>query len=611
MVSWIPLMLMLIGRGGGNELLDYMSTAGYWKAKGVAVTLENMTAELGPQTQVPDRADDIATLVKDLGADAYDARESAQKKLVAMGPVALPQVQAAAKSDDPEVAQRAREVLRQIRPSQKGGAMAKAVRRLMAIRALGELKDPKALPVLRPLLGAAEPFVADFARRAVARIEGQAPPRTDQGRDAGKDDVWLLPAGCALAAHMSFPRGEQVSIDTVLDNAGPLLAGDNRERALAMLTQAVLSVAERVGNVRLDAITVGVSGRFAPAGFIVAIVRGQYDPVALKTAMRQLSPRVRTREVGGIEVFSADGEDVAFLIVSDRCLAVVTGPGHNLPIEPVARALRARQGGLATNDKLARLIKRLDRKGGLWAAATLTDAYRQVEFFSPFDTATLVGRRQADALNLTLVARGQDPARVEATVDKFNAAVVKAADGLNKAGMPEPFGKPIGEFLRSVKARAAGGEARATATLKGSPAGTMLMAFFGLQFRVVHGAHAQRAQARGVPRGRCAPVTAEVTVNGKPLAKGSMLLIPDRAKGNRGRASHGTIKGGKLKMLTTYEAGDGALVGWHRVEIHSMIGDTPDTARDVIPAKYNRATTLGVEVKAGKKNHFKFQLRIP
>jgi hypothetical protein len=50
---------------------------------------------------------------------------------------------------------------------------ATAVRRLMAIRTLGEQKDPNALPALKKLLGSKELFEDEYARRAVAAIEGR------------------------------------------------------------------------------------------------------------------------------------------------------------------------------------------------------------------------------------------------------------------------------------------------------------------------------------------------------------------------------------------------------------------------------------------------------
>src|SRR2546421_8733531 len=50
---------------------------------------------------------------------------------------------------------------------------ATAVRRLMAIRALGELKSADALPSLKTQLDSKEMFVADYAQRAIDAIESK------------------------------------------------------------------------------------------------------------------------------------------------------------------------------------------------------------------------------------------------------------------------------------------------------------------------------------------------------------------------------------------------------------------------------------------------------
>ena len=115
----------------------------------------------------------------------------------------------------------------------------------------------------------------------------------------------------------------------------------------------------------------------------------------------------------------------------------------------------------------------------------------------------------------------------------------------------------------------------------------------------------------GTPRAAVAPVTCDVSVNGQPLAKGSLLFVPDRSKNTKGRAAHGTVANGKVAKLTTYDDGDGAIVGHHKVEIHSMKGDDPQTAKDIVPPQYNTNTTLTVEVKADAKNNFKFEMNIP
>ena len=135
------LLMLLLMSGGGNDLLDYVQAKAYWQLKGVPVTAAAMTGELAPPK-------------------AEGAKEAAA------GP------QTAAK--------------------------AAVVRRLMAIRTLGELKDAQALAVLQPLLKSTALFEAEYAQQAIAAIEGKpfARPRTAAKQMA--QDPWLLPADCGI-----------------------------------------------------------------------------------------------------------------------------------------------------------------------------------------------------------------------------------------------------------------------------------------------------------------------------------------------------------------------------------------------------------------------------
>ncbi|MEK7717146.1 MAG: hypothetical protein AAB322_05275 [Pseudomonadota bacterium] len=70
----------------------------------------------------------IAALVRDLGADSYEAREAAEKALVEVGRDALEAVQAAAKENaDPEVRERAAHIVAAITRPRWRREMAEAV----------------------------------------------------------------------------------------------------------------------------------------------------------------------------------------------------------------------------------------------------------------------------------------------------------------------------------------------------------------------------------------------------------------------------------------------------------------------------------------------------
>src|SRR5688500_8650147 len=91
-------LLVLMIRGGGNELLDYVPSEPYWRIKQVVPTVDHLAREL-----------------------------------------------------------------RDIKPDNT--SKASAIRRLMALRSLGEMKSPAAIVVIQPYLQSNEMFVADYARR--------------------------------------------------------------------------------------------------------------------------------------------------------------------------------------------------------------------------------------------------------------------------------------------------------------------------------------------------------------------------------------------------------------------------------------------------------------
>src|SRR5688500_18760743 len=193
--SLVTLISFLLGAGGG-DLLDYLPTEAYWKAKQMTVTADVLTAALRP-TPVAQVADLVAQL------DSPDAavRDAAAAKIRAAGAGALPALKEQTESDIIETSRRAKALIQEITADAKPAG----VRRLMAIRTLGERKERGALEVLRPLLDSKEPFVAEYAGRAIATIDGKSFTRA-RPEDSLRQDLWLLPANTAAVAQYA-PRG--------------------------------------------------------------------------------------------------------------------------------------------------------------------------------------------------------------------------------------------------------------------------------------------------------------------------------------------------------------------------------------------------------------------
>ncbi len=289
--SWAMMLVLLLFNGGGRDLLDCLSVADYWQAKTVAVNVDNMILELGTVKDVP--VGDITGLITDLGSDDYGTREAATKKIRTLGPGVVPQLkERGLTSNEPEAVDRSRKIIN----SFVRGGKAKEVRRLMAIRALGELKKAQAIPALTALLDSTDSFVAEYAQAAIASIQGKPFVRPTATAQQLKSDLYMLPAGLGAVGQRTLDGSQVGLIDLMVDQAGPgmgvpgwpgpnLQAGGGlafKPRMQAMLSGHVIKLVEKIGNVRLDAVTMGVSKDIGDkAGFVVVIARGTYDPTTL------------------------------------------------------------------------------------------------------------------------------------------------------------------------------------------------------------------------------------------------------------------------------------------------------------------------------------------
>lgn len=105
-----------------------------------------------------------------------------------------------------------------------------------------------------------------------------------------------------------------------------------------------------------------------------------------------------------------------------------------------------------------------------------------------------------------------------------------------------------------------------------------------------------------------APVQGAVTLDGKPIGPGNILFIPAGRESPRGKAASGSFEADGQFNLTTYDKGDGALVGEHTVVITPRApgaepgGEYPTNSKlPPIPKKYSNVaqTPLKATVNDG------------
>ncbi len=252
-------LIMLFGAGpqAGSDALDTISTTAYWQSKHVNVTAAQLETDAGPAAK-PEHLED---LMKDLESPEYRTRNAAKKRILDIGPAALTLLRPEAESNDPEVKAAAGELVMQL----SNHARERDVRRLMAIRTLGERKEIAAVPMLTTLAASKEIFVAEYAARAIAEIQGKPRPLPDH-RAAVTADLNLLPENAGIVAQTVGLAHETLTIEALIDMAiaqvPQRMAGRKLPSRAAMLQRTVaeaLKEIEKIGDVRVDGLTVEVS----------------------------------------------------------------------------------------------------------------------------------------------------------------------------------------------------------------------------------------------------------------------------------------------------------------------------------------------------------------
>jgi len=451
-------MFLILLLGGGSDLLDFLSSKAYWQAKGVEITAANMLAELRPV-----ELGDVPALIRQLASERHADREQASRKLLAKGPTVVPQLLKAAGSADAEAAARIRNLVRAL----SGKDEAPAVRRLMAIRTLGEVKHRAAVPALRKLLGSKVLFEAEYARQAIAAIEGKPFKRPVASVKDMASDLWLLPGNCGAVGQVALPAGKPVDLDQMAKELAAMLPEGKAEEALKQANQGLISLAERIGNVRLHGVTFGVADDVSDdSGYVVFIARGLYDVAAVRTAL--LEQRAKPRVVEGTEVLGFGGDDPVLILASNERLVFLVSPsGEKLPIAQMVAALKAGKGKLTGNQDIAKLVKSVGVDNALWAVMRVSEAYRQASLLAPFKTVTLVGKRKAEQMDFALKATGSEAERVRQAVTEFNELMAEGREEIARQAERMPAMKPLADLLASIKGTAEGPNATVTAQFKG------------------------------------------------------------------------------------------------------------------------------------------------
>ena len=212
---------------------------------------------------------------------------------------------------------------------------------------------------------------------------------------------------------MGLPSGGPLDMRK-LAKAAP---GGNADQAIAQMTNRILNMAEKTGNVRLDAVTVGLKFFQGDTGFVVAIGHGQYDAALVATQFKNMG--AEPIDVNGMAVFKPDDE-VAFITQSDKRAAITAGENAALlPVEAITAAFKKDDGKLQLKGSAKELLAKVDRKKRIWMVGEVPEPLRHQPFTRAFNSFTMEGDLKDSKLALKVVGIGEDPAAVAEAAATF------------------------------------------------------------------------------------------------------------------------------------------------------------------------------------------------
>jgi hypothetical protein len=459
------LLALLAGNKPGADALDCVPTEMYWSMHATTPTVEILKGSLELNGALPATADQD---IRDLASDSYQTRVRARQHLEAMGPAVAEKLKPLMHGSDPDVAEAATELVEKL----SGTVHGMEVRRLMAIRTLGEKKEASALPLLKPLMDSKEPFVAEYAARATAAIEGKPFEWVSHQKELA-GDVQFAPKSAGIVGQVGMLGLDPLSVEQIaVDTEGfaqhwmgpqtPVNAVTNSAHDAA--ERALVGFFDRIGDFRVDGATLVVTG---DGQWMEVMVHGAYSAANVEAAI----PGVKAEKVQGMDVMRLDTMTAMVLPGDDRLAVVAAMVPNTSAVEEAVAALKdPEHAGLAGNAALAGAVKGADTSGPAWAACVVTDTLRGMPVFGGFETVTLTSKRGAGgAIEFTIQGKGSDEAKATAAVDMLNQGVgsltTDLTGAINRETWEAPGLTPVAETIKSMQAKAEGGSATLTGQL--------------------------------------------------------------------------------------------------------------------------------------------------
>eukprot|EP00112_Aurelia_sp_Birch-Aquarium-sp1_P005253 Seg15955.1 transcript_id=Seg15955.1/GoldUCD/mRNA.D3Y31 product="hypothetical protein" protein_id=Seg15955.1/GoldUCD/D3Y31 len=341
------------------------------------------------------------------------------------------------------------------------------IRKLLAIRALGEKKAQKALPMLKELIQSKEPFVADYAKEAIARIEGKAVPKLNHA-DHWKKAVAASPADTSGFVHLKLQRPKEFnvfqrfkaimdSMMAAIDDVDEEEMQDTEDDLSEAYASQIYPILEQVGNIRVESATLAFSDKFGPEqGWVTLVVQGQYNKLALTNFLNQsMGEEFDLEVVDKVPFFTMD-ENASMGFVSDSMFVSTFGPNiESMPRKALVEGLSNEKPSYSA--ELQALVQKTDKSGPTWASLVLPQEFKaNVPFMEPFKTLRLETEIVKGFSNITITGEGDDAeavAKVMGDLEKDYAAFLKEGLEEMQKNMQKSM-EPMIKLMKSIEFKA-------------------------------------------------------------------------------------------------------------------------------------------------------------
>lgn len=290
------------------------------------------------------------------------------------------------------------------------------IRKLLAIRSLGELKSKKALGSLLKLAESRELFVSDYAKEAIATINGEKAPTHAFDQKSFSADTHFFPKDTGVIAQLKMANGAAVDIEPIVTMLSEDMSVQELNQAINQLQHPLIKFLELTGNIRLDGITLAVADKVNnDSGWIAISMRGQYDSTALKATFNDLtSEPADVLKSEGREYFVIDNNALLSFVSDSQCLFLAGPSLDNLPYQQLSKNGQPKA---AYSKDLQAQIKSTDTSGPLWIAGLVTGDMQQIPHLSDCQSFSLETSNTRDLMNFTLTGVMKNEALAQSTSD--------------------------------------------------------------------------------------------------------------------------------------------------------------------------------------------------